>query len=131
MHLGQTGDNFDFWDAKKREIIPACRVEPVNRQEVASILKTLVSHDCHFIVKSGGHERGTPGSNYRENAVILDLVRTKDFQIADGKKSVTIGAGWRWSSLYQALEEEDIMVLGGRVGEVGVGGLLLGGMLHP
>lgn len=95
------------------------------------ILRSLTSHQCHFVVKSGGHERGTPGSEMHENGVIIDLVRMKRLEVADDKESVTIGPGWRWLDLYQALEKQDIMVLGGRLGEVGVGGLLLGGTLYP
>lgn len=80
-------------------------------------------------MKSGGHERGTPGSRSHQDGVVIDLVRMKGLEVADNKESVTIGPGWRWSDLYEALENVDLMVLGGRLGEVGVGGLLLGGML--
>jgi FAD binding domain len=41
--------------------------------------------------------------------------------------SVKVGAGARWFDVYRTLEAEGLMVLGGRVADVGVGGLTLGG----
>lgn len=38
-----------------------------------------------------------------------------------------MGAGNKWLKVYKALEAENLMVLGGRVADVGVGGLTLGG----
>lgn len=40
---------------------------------------------------------------------------------------VKVGAGARWLSVYKALEPLGLAVAGGRNGNVGVGGLLLGG----
>lgn len=40
---------------------------------------------------------------------------------------VKVGAGARWLGVYEALEPLGLAVAGGRNGNVGVGGLLLGG----
>lgn len=90
------------------------------------MLKTLIHTKCHFAIKSGGHDR-TPGSSNADGGVTIDLVRLKDVEIAKDRKSVKIGAGSRWSDVYTALEKEGLMVVGGRVADVGVGGLTLGG----
>ena len=77
-------------------------------------------------MKSGGHERAVGASNAK-NGVTIDLVRLKHLDISSDKSTVTLGPGWRWQDVYAALEPHDIIVLGGRIGDVGVGGLLLGG----
>jgi hypothetical protein len=40
---------------------------------------------------------------------------------------VKIGGGNVWGDVYKMLEKQDLAVVGGRVSDVGVGGLILGG----
>lgn len=40
---------------------------------------------------------------------------------------VQIGAGMKWTDVYQSLDRYNVTVVGGRVLDVGVGGLILGG----
>ncbi|MCJ1261071.1 hypothetical protein MMC22_000935 [Lobaria immixta] len=42
---------------------------------------------------------------------------------------VQVGAGMRWADVYQSLDRYNVTVVGGRVLDVGVGGLILGGGL--
>lgn len=94
------------------------------------MLKALIDTKCHFAIKSGGHDR-TPGSSNADGGVTIDLVRLNEVKVAKDRKSVKIGAGLRWLDVYTALEKEGLMVVGGRVSDVGVGGLTLGGkMIH-
>ena len=44
-----------------------------------------------------------------------------------GNQTVDVGSGLIWDDVYQALEPDNISVIGGRVSGVGVGGFLLGG----
>lgn len=90
------------------------------------MLKTLIDVKCHFAIKSGGHDR-TPGSCNADGGVTIDLVRLNGIRITNDRKSVKIGAGLRWIDVYETLEREGLMVVGGRVADVGVGGLILGG----
>jgi FAD/FMN-containing dehydrogenase len=55
-------------------------------------------------------------------------VRLNKIEVSKDRKSATYGAGLRWADVYSALEKEGLMVVGGRVADVGVGGLTLGGM---
>ena len=59
----------------------------------------------------------------------IDLVRMDGIEMkeSEGRKSVVLGAGLRWGRVYQELEKRGLMVIGGRVSDVGVGGLILGG----
>lgn len=40
---------------------------------------------------------------------------------------VQIGAGMKWTDVYRSLDRYNVTVVGGRVLDVGVGGLILGG----
>ncbi len=59
----------------------------------------------------------------------MDLRGLKGLQLAEEKSHVTIGVGETWGSVYEELEKKGLTVSGGRVGKVGVGGLVLGGEL--
>ena len=84
---------------------------------------------CHFAIKSGGHAR-TPGTSNADGGVTIDLVRMNQVKLSKDKKSVTVGAGSQWVDVYRPLEEHGLSVVGGRVADVGVGGLLTGGKCH-
>jgi FAD/FMN-containing dehydrogenase len=47
--------------------------------------------------------------------------------VNEGKTVASVGAGARWLDVYAELDKYGIQVAGGRNGNVGVGGLLLGG----
>ncbi|KAF7508649.1 hypothetical protein GJ744_009041 [Endocarpon pusillum] len=127
LYYAKTG-NFQLWDTKQSDLTPVCRVEPSSSEEVSFVLKTLIDTKCHFAVKSGGHAC-SPGSSNADGGVTIDLVRMNEVQVAKDRKSVKIGAGLRWGDVYIALEKEGLMVVGGRVTDIGVGGLTLGGGL--
>jgi len=103
-------------------------VEPSSSEEVSFVLQTLIDTGCHFAIKGGGHDRA-PGSSNADSGVTIDLVRLDQVEISKDRKGVKIGAGLRWGEAYLALEKEGLMVVGGRVSDVGVGGLTLGGEL--
>ena len=91
------------------------------------ILKTAIDFDCHFAIKSGGHARAAGASN-ADGGITIDLVRFNRVEISEDRKNVRVGWGLRWADVYKNLEEEGLMIVGGRVGDVGVGGLTLGGI---
>jgi len=49
--------------------------------------------------------------------------------VSGNKKTVSIGSGNRWGNVYTKLDEQDLVMVGGRLSQVGVGGLLTGGTL--
>jgi FAD/FMN-containing dehydrogenase len=95
---------------------------------VSFVLQTLIDTECHFAIKSGGHDFSA-GSSNADSGVTIDLVRLKQVKISKDKKSVKLGAGLRWVEVYAALEKEGLLVIGGRISNIGVGGLILGGKL--
>jgi len=82
--------------------------------------------DCKFAVKSGGHA-ASPGASNIQDGLTVDLANLNQISISLDKKTASIGPGNTWAPVYTALEAQNISMIGGRVGDVGVGGLVLGG----
>ncbi|KAF2104658.1 FAD-binding domain-containing protein [Rhizodiscina lignyota] len=119
--------NFQYWDSKCADLQPACRLEPESAQDVATAYGIVKEHECQFAIKSGGHGLH-PGASNVEGGVVFDLSRSLNtITISADKKTVDIGPGARWLQVYEELEKDELIVLGGRVADVGVGGLILGG----
>jgi FAD/FMN-containing dehydrogenase len=51
----------------------------------------------------------------------------KGIALSEDSQSVTVSVGETWTTLYEELEKHGLTTAGGRVGRVGVGGLVLGG----
>lgn len=116
-----------LWDAKQSTLIPACRVEPSTPAEVASVIAAVTKERCHFAIRGGGHSR-IAGSSNAEDGITIDLKKFTFVEVAKDRKTVRIGGGSVWGDVYRALEAQNLVVIGGRVSDVGVGGLTLGGM---
>lgn len=130
LHYPEEDSNFTIWDAKQQEVRSACRIEPANATEVAQTLEILISNSCHFAVKGGGHSR-SPGDSKSIAGVTIDLDRITAVEIAQDGLSASVGGGATSAQTYSALEPRNLSFVGGRVGQVGVGGFTLGGGTYP
>ncbi|KAM5353497.1 hypothetical protein ACJ41O_000147 [Fusarium nematophilum] len=123
-------DNTTFWDAKQQEVEYACRVEPADTADVATVLGILSDTWCNFAVKCGGHSRDPDFSN-SVGGVTVDLNRLHQVEIADDGSYARIGGGTLTAQAYEALGARNLSFVGGRVGTVGVGGFATGGGTSP
>lgn len=57
----------------------------------------------------------------------IDLVSINDVTIHEDRGTVSVGPGNKWVDVYRRLETKNLTVVGGRIADVGVGGLTLGG----
>ncbi|KAG9252672.1 uncharacterized protein F5Z01DRAFT_222314 [Emericellopsis atlantica] len=114
-----------YW-SNSAKITPACIVQPQSTEEVAIAVKSLVAAGQKFAVRSGGHTNWA-GSNNIEDGVTIDLVRLNKTVYNADTETVSIGPGCRWREVYAELDKHGRAVAGGREGNVGVAGLLLGG----
>lgn len=119
-------DNFTVWDQKCQQVQSSCRIEPATAEDVAAVLRVLVNNWCTFAVKSGGHTWIKAASN-SIGGVTVDLKRINAVELSDDRKTTRVGTGAVWGDVYRTLEPHDLSVIGGRVDDVGVGGLVLGG----
>lgn len=85
--------------------------------------------NCAFAVKSGGHAAFAGSSNI-QNGLTVDLSRLNSWRLSADGRTAYVGTGNRWVDVYTWLEGYGLAVVGGRVADIGVGGLILGGM-HP
>ncbi|KAK1773436.1 hypothetical protein QBC45DRAFT_461635 [Copromyces sp. CBS 386.78] len=116
-----------YWSSRQTDnIAPACFVAPKNAFEVAATVKVLVSLNTQFSVKGGGHTAFAGGSN-SDGGVTIDLMYLTTLNVSSDRKTVSIGAGNRWINVSEALDTQGLVVVGGRVADVGVSGLILGG----
>ncbi|KAI1823863.1 hypothetical protein F4861DRAFT_531328 [Xylaria intraflava] len=114
-----------YWSASTR-LEPACIVQPKSAEDVADILKAVIAAQQKFAVRSGGHG-SAPGASNIEDGVTIDLgeLNTVSYDEASGR--ARLGPGAKWHEVYKYLSQYGRTIAGGRVGDVGVGGLLLGG----
>ncbi|KAG8676174.1 hypothetical protein FPOAC1_002174 [Fusarium poae] len=114
-----------YW-SNSAKIKPACIVQPHTADEVATIVKTLVAAGHKFAIRSGGHTNWA-GSNNIEGGVTVDLVHLNNVSFDASTETVDVGPGCRWRDVYSQLSKHGRTVAGGREGNPGVAGLLLGG----
>lgn len=77
-------------------------------------------------MKSGGYGAFAGASN-TAGGIAIDLTQMVNVTLSDDLSTVGVGPGNRWADVYEALEGSNLTVVGGMVGDVGVGGLTLGG----
>ncbi|GAW01067.1 ATP-dependent DNA helicase [Lentinula edodes] len=117
-----------YYSGEQATMTPACRVSPNNASDVSRILKFASAHECHFAVRTGGHMAWSGASNIGSEGFTIDMQQVKGVPTLSADKSVvSFGAGSRWRDVYTVLQLQNLTTVGGRVGDVGVGGFLLGG----
>lgn len=115
-----------YWSARQSELGPNCFVTPHNASEVSTILKALTETQSSFTVKGGGHTAFPNGSSI-DDGVTIDLAHLNEVTVHDDEKGVSVGPGARWGNVSTVLDSRGLAVAGGRVNDVGVAGLILGG----
>jgi FAD/FMN-containing dehydrogenase len=118
-----------FWSQQQGEVNPGCIFQPVNSSEVSVGLLLSRFTQCPFAIKSGGHAAFAGASNIRDG-ITFDMGALNSISLSPDNKVAHIGTGNRWHDVYTALEPHGLSVIGGRVADIGVGGLTLGGELR-
>lgn len=109
---------------------PACILIPSTIDELSTITKVLNNNNETFAVKSGGHN---PNDNFAsvDGGPLILMSGFKEVTYDQDSSTVRVGPGQRWEDVMGALDGTGVTVVGGRIGDVGVGGLLLGGNGYP
>ncbi|EPQ50806.1 FAD dependent oxidoreductase [Gloeophyllum trabeum ATCC 11539] len=98
---------------------------PGTAEDVGKILQILAATNTSFAVKGGGHA-SNPGFS-STTGVHISMTRFSEVTYHPESSTADIGAGNVWDTVYNVLEEQGVMVVGGRVTGVGVAGFTLGG----
>lgn len=111
-------------------IKPSFIVQPTTTQEVSDLLSALhpklIQNAVHIAIRGTAHTPFAGAANV-EDGITIDLRGLKGITLEEGLDHVSIGVGETWGAMYEELGKRGVDVVGGRIGRVGVGGLVLGG----
>ncbi|CAN9482313.1 unnamed protein product [Alternaria alternata] len=106
---------------------PSCVVLAESKKDVSVAMKIIKFLKLKFATRSGGHSPNPGWSSIGEDGILIDLQKLNAISVSDDKKVASIGPGQKWGKVYEALDPHELSVIGGRIPQVGVGGLILGG----
>ncbi|KAI1495102.1 hypothetical protein F5X96DRAFT_613409 [Biscogniauxia mediterranea] len=115
-----------YWSKSARTPTPAYIARPRSAAEVSTIVRTLAAAGGPFAIRSGGHAQYA-GASSIAGGVTVDLGRLDWARFDAGAETADLGPGARWGRVYAELARHGRVVAGGRDGDVGVGGFVLGG----
>ncbi|KAF2839981.1 FAD-binding domain-containing protein [Patellaria atrata CBS 101060] len=128
LHPAYIIEQTQYWSTSCSALKPSCIIFPNSAAEVATIVKVLNNSTEHFAVKSGGHNP----NNYFSSVEGGPLISTDHLDQADLDRAtgiVDVGPGNRLDGIAAKLQGSGWTFVGGRIGNTGVGGLVLGGGL--
>ncbi|KAM0351034.1 hypothetical protein ACHAPU_002815 [Fusarium lateritium] len=115
-----------YWSSVQTEVNPYCIFKPQKPTQVAVLVLLARLAQCPFAAKSGGHA-AFAGASSVEGGITISFANLKDIALSKDKKVASIGPGNIWGSVFEELGKSDVTVVGGRVHDIGVGGLTTGG----
>jgi len=115
-----------YWSGNQKTVRPRCFFQPHNADQLAQAVAICAEAKCKFGVKSGGHGHFA-GQSCVEGGLQFDLAKLNKIVVSQSTDTALVGTGCRWNAVYETLQKEGLMAVGGRAASVGVGGFLLGG----
>jgi FAD/FMN-containing dehydrogenase len=119
-------DNTDFW-SQSSALGPACIFAPSLADELGEAVKVLTALRSPFAMRGGGHMPIGDFNNINSSGVLLSSSGFKRLEMAADGESVHVGPGNHWAIVYEFLEPHGKVVVGGRLGIVGIPGFVTGG----
>lgn len=127
-----TSSQVTFWSAQEQSLHPTCIVIPTTTQDVSTAVTILnVGYQasisgCNFAVRGAGHTPHAGAANI-DGGVTIDTQSLNQVTVSSDQKTVSVGPGNRWGKVYGVLDDLNLAMVGGRLSQVGVAGLLTGG----
>ncbi|KAF2007578.1 FAD-binding domain-containing protein [Amniculicola lignicola CBS 123094] len=128
IHPAYIEEQTQYWSISCSALLPSCIIFPKTVQEVSTVMKILYNKTEKFAVKSGGHNP----NNYFSSVAGGPLIAMEKFDQANLNQAtgvVDVGPGNRLDGIAAKLQGSGWTFVGGRIGNTGVGGLVLGGGL--
>jgi FAD/FMN-containing dehydrogenase len=119
-------DNTDFW-SQASALGPACIFAPSLAKELGEAVKVLTALRSPFAMRGGGHMPIRDFNNINSTGVLLSSSGFRRLEMAADGESVHVGPGNNWADVYEFLEPHGKVVVGGRLGIVGIPGFVTGG----
>lgn len=115
-----------YWSVQEQEVNPSCRLTPKSPNDVSIAVSELAKFHCEFAIRGGGYMFWAGSANIA-GGLTIDLSSFTSVSVSADRKTTSAGGGTRWSGIYSKLDVMDLAIVGGRVFDVGIGGLILGG----
>ncbi|KAK8122836.1 FAD-dependent monooxygenase yanF [Apiospora sp. TS-2023a] len=116
----------DYWSDAQQHVSPRCIFKPIKAQDVSVVVLLSRLTQCPFAAKSGGHA-AMVGASSIEGGITISFANLNRISLSEDKTIASIGPGNIWGHVYEALAKSDLTVIGGRLFNIGVGGLTTGG----
>ncbi|KAI1495931.1 FAD binding domain-containing protein [Biscogniauxia marginata] len=128
LTIDYSNEQIEYWSTSCGDLKPSCILAPANEEEVAVIVSVLRDNNETFAVKSGGHNPNNWFASV-DNGPLISTKNLDEIIFDPATETVRVGPGNRWDEVSAELDGTGYTVVGGRIGNVGVGGYLLGGGL--
>lgn len=128
LDLAYVEEQSQYWSTSCSALIPSCIIFPKSTEEVSTVVKILANTTEEFAVKSGGHNPNNGFSSVQGGPLIV----TEHLDQANVNQEtgvIDVGPGNRLDGIAAKLQGSGWTFVGGRIGNTGVGGLVLGGGL--
>ncbi|KAH8900531.1 FAD binding domain-containing protein [Thozetella sp. PMI_491] len=116
----------EYWSATLYDG-PACVFVPQSAQDVAAAVTIAALTSSKFAVRGGGHMPIPGYNNINSEGFLLSTSNLTTLSLSGDSSTVSVGSGNRWRDVYSYLQPFGLAAVGGRIGDVGVAGFLLGG----
>ncbi|KAJ0418902.1 hypothetical protein BJY00DRAFT_314578 [Aspergillus carlsbadensis] len=120
----------EYWNKLNGDNRPTCAFYPRNAGQVSVAVKQLNKYPgVEYALKSGGHNFNV-GFSSTDGGILISFNENLSSTVrsTDGE-SFDVGPGARWGDVYNETVKTNQVVVGGRLGNIGVGGFILGGGL--
>lgn len=108
---------------------PACVVAPWHAVDVQMAMEVIYRDRVRYAVMSGGHT-GMTGWNTVQDGVLIFFGNMSNITYDAIRNRATIEPGVRWGDALEYLEQYGVAAMGGRLGNIGTGLLLGGGISY-
>ncbi|KAI2636578.1 FAD-binding domain-containing protein [Hypomontagnella submonticulosa] len=128
LELSYIDEQNEYWSTSCSALKPSCILFPKDADEVAAIVKVLNNNTENFAIKSGGHNPNNGWSSV-QGGPLISTQKMKQVILDSETGIARVGPGQRLDSISAELQGTGWTFVGGRIGNTGVGGLILGGGL--
>jgi FAD/FMN-containing dehydrogenase len=128
LSLGYSTDLTKYWSTACGDLKPTCIAAPSSAAEMSQVIKQLHNVETLFAVKSGGHMPNNGFASIQDGLLVSTKNLDQVYYNSDDETAV-IGPGLAWEEAQEGLAGTGRAVVGGRLGGVGIGGYMLGGMI--
>ncbi|KAJ7053070.1 hypothetical protein C8F01DRAFT_560532 [Mycena amicta] len=113
------------WNIQNALFTPTCIVFPRNASHVQTAMREIHSAKSHYGVQAGSHS-AMKGWNTVQDGVLIIFSNMQNVSYNATKDSITFEPGVHWGNATAQMSPFGVAPVGGRIGDVGTG-LLLGG----